>query len=354
MTDDATHTTRISENGRLERWLGERLPGSGTVRLRPLAATGESNEMIEVAREERRWVLRRPPAVKNDPSAHDVLREFRLLVALERSGVAHPHAVLACEDPDVAGVPFYVMDHIHGFSPVEPMPEPYASDARARHELGLLATEALADLSMVPWQELGLEDFGRPQGFLERQVSRWMRQLDSYRVRELAGIDEVAQWLGEHLPARSDSAIIHGDFGLRNVMFTLELPPRLIAIVDWEMATIGDPLIDLGLFLATWSGAGEQELVTRSVSPRAGMASRRELAACYEQRSGRSLAELDYYMALALFKFACILEGSYARHQAGHSGHEAHGAYGQLVPKIVDRALAITAGEWGLEQRDGR
>jgi aminoglycoside phosphotransferase (APT) family kinase protein len=339
----------IPREDALRGWLAARLDADpAALAIAPLAESGDSNLMFTVAGEGGRWVLRCPPSVKNDRTAHDVLREYRMLEALERTDVPHPRPVVACEDADVLGAPFYVMEHVDGFSPSDPLPGRWADDHEALRGIGPAAAEALAALAEAPWREIGLEGFGRPEGFLERQVPRWLRQLEGYRSRELPGLDEVARWLEEHRPPDQPPAILHGDFHLRNVMFGPEPPARVAAIVDWEMATIGDPLLDLGALLATWSEPGEEVFMNGAVTDRPGMATRTEIAAAYERRSSRSLEHVDYYMALALFKLACILEGSYSRLLAGDSEHAGHRSYETLVPIMVHRAHAITRGAWSL------
>jgi aminoglycoside phosphotransferase (APT) family kinase protein len=342
-------TTAGSDEHAVRRWLGDRLGVDGSqVTISSLAAAGDSNLMFDVTTPGRRWVLRMPPGVKNDRSAHDVLREYRMLVVLDGTPIPHPAPVAACEDPSIAGRPFYVMEHIDGFSPSQPLEPPWAGDAEACRSLGPRAAEALADLASVPWRELGLDGFGRPDGFLERQVPRWLRQLEGYKQRELDGLDHVARWLLTNRPPDSGPAILHGDYHLRNVMFARRPPAQVVALVDWEMATIGDPLLDLGALLATWSQDGEEVIMNGSVTHQPGMATRAEIATAYERRRGAAVDHLDYYMALALFKLICILEGSYSRLLRGESQHEGHRSYESLVPTMLRRAEAITRGTWGI------
>ncbi len=333
----------------LRRWLADELGvSSRELRIEPLSSRGDSNLMYELDAGGRRLVLRLPPTVKNDRSAHDVLREYRMLEALEHTDVPHPRPVVACDDERIAGRPFYVMGFVDGFSPAPPPPAPWSDREDVRRDLGLGAAEALAELSLVEYEAVGLEGFGRPVGFLARQVPRWLRQLDSTSARELPGLRDVGAWLEEHRPPDRPPGIVHGDYHLRNVMFAPDPPGRVVAIVDWEMSTIGDPMLDLGALLATWSQPGEEVFMNASMTDWPGMATREEIAAAYERRVGRPLEHLQYYMALALFKLACILEGSYARLLAGTSEHAGHQSYETLVPIMVRRAQAIVAGELAL------
>jgi aminoglycoside phosphotransferase (APT) family kinase protein len=332
----------------LANWLSRCLAVEPPFAIEPLITVGQSNEMVLVHAAARRWVLRRPPRVKNAPSAHDVLREARVLRALDQTDVPHPIVVATCEDESIVGAPFYVMEHLTGLVPVAPL-EPGGIAVGDRRALGPETVAALGKLGEVDWQAIGLDGYGRPEGFLERQVSRWTRQLDSYRFRELPGLDEVARWLEGNRPGHSRPGILHGDIGLRNVMFSAQAPVRLLAILDWEMATIGDPLLDLGLFVGTWTHAGEEDVLDRSITHLEGMATRLELVECYARHSPRAVEALPYYMALALFKLACILEGSLARLRNGQSDHDGHARYAELVPALVRRAHAITSGAFGLE-----
>ncbi len=334
----------------VRRWLARALDVPPTeVVIAPLGSGGDSNLMYDVNALGSRWVLRLPPAVKNDRSAHDVLREFRLLRALDRTAVPHPAPIAACEDVSIIGRPFYVMVHVDGFSPSSPPPTPWLEREDQRRDLGIRAAEALADLGAVDYVAAGLETFGRPEGFLARQVPRWLRQLNSTSVRVLAGLREVGEWLELHRPPDRTPGIVHGDFHLRNVMFARDPPARVAAIVDWEMATIGDPMLDLGALLATWSEPGEPVFMNGSMTDWPGMATRAEIAGAYEQRIGGTAEHLQYYMGLALFKLACILEGSYARLVAGDSEHEGHRTYETLVPLMVERAVDIVSGRLAVE-----
>jgi aminoglycoside phosphotransferase (APT) family kinase protein len=333
----------------LRRWLADTLGvAPRELQIDALRSRGDSNLMYELDAGGRQLVLRLPPTVKNDRSAHDVLREYRMLEALEQTDVPHPAPVLACDDERVAGRPFYVMGFVDGFSPSPPAPSPWSESEDVRRDLGLRAAEALADLSLVDYTAVGLDGFGRPDGFLARQVPRWLRQLESTSARELAGLREVGAWLDRHRPPDRPPSIVHGDYHLRNVMFAPNPPGHVVAIVDWEMSTIGDPMLDLGALLGTWSEPGEEVFMNASMTDWPGMATRTEIAAAYERRVGRPLEHLQYYMALALFKLACILEGSYARLLAGASEHTGHRTYETLVPAMVRRAQAIVAGELAL------
>jgi aminoglycoside phosphotransferase (APT) family kinase protein len=324
----------------LERWIGDRLPGSAEPLSAAQISGGASNEMFEVRRGGATWILRRPPRHKVSKSAHDMGREFRVLGALEGTAVPHPRPLLLCEEEAVLGAPFFLMERVDGFAPREPLPAPFDADPFVRREMGFALVDGIAGLAAVDWLAAGLEGFGRPEGFLERQVRRWLGQLETYRSRDIPGLDEVGRWLESERPPDGEPAILHGDYQLINVMFGNEPPARLAAIVDWEQSTIGDPLLDLGWLLAGWQDPGEDETRFTSAyfTDRRGLPTRAELARRYEEVSGRSLEHLGYYQVLALFKLACILEGSYHRFASGTSTLPVHEAMGPLVLKLARQA----------------
>lgn len=272
-----------------------------------------ANALHLLDRGEHRWVLRQPPAVKNHPSASNTLREWRILTALEGSAVPHPTPLLLCEDTEVIGTPFLLMAFVDGFTPGFELAEPFASQPALRHELAMAYVDGCAALSIVDWRAHGLMDLGKPDGFLERQVSRWLGQLDGYRTRELPDLDFISGWLAQNMPAMSPAGIIHGDYSPFNVMVAPAPPARLAAIIDWDTGTIGDPLLDLGHLLARWTEPGEQPVLMVQAGGCEHYPSRADMAARYAERTGRDLSALAFYEVLALFKLAVILEGTHAR-----------------------------------------
>lgn len=329
----------------LDAWIGDRLPGAGhTWEARRIGeGAGIANALYLLSRVDHRFVLRRPPAVKNDPSASDTLREWRILTALEGTPVPHPAPRLLCEDPSVIGAPFMIMDHIDGFTPGFDMPPELAADAGFKAQLADAYVDGIAALSQVDWQGRGLAGLGRPDGFLERQVPRWLAQLERYRTRQLAGLDELAAWLEANRPTMSAPAIIHGDYSPYNVMVGRDRPARLVAIVDWDTGTIGDPLLDIGHLLGRWTDRGEESILGFDSAGPGGWPARRELASRYADATGRDLSAIGYYAALALFKLAVILEGSYARAAAAGTA-EADNTMATLVPRLIAGALDFAHG----------
>lgn len=271
-------------------------------------------------------------------------REFRVLSALEGTPVPHPAAIALCEDDAVIGAPFYLMEHVDGFPARLPLPPPFDTDASARHDMGTALVDALARLSQVDWRARGLEGFGRPDGYLDRQVDRWLGQLERARERDLPGVDEVAAWLRAHTPRMGEAGILHGDVHLGNVMFHHGTPTRIAAIVDWEQSTVGDPLVDVGWLLALWDEPGEEPirgLTEMRLTHEPGFPTRAELAERYAAATGRSLEHLGWYEVLALFKLGCVLEGAYTRYASGRSANPAHARLEHMVPNLFASAQRI-------------
>jgi aminoglycoside phosphotransferase (APT) family kinase protein len=306
---------------RLAAWMdAQGLPPGPIARCERLGG-GTQNILLRFERGGRAYVLRRPPLHKRPNSDETMRREARVLAALRGSGVPHPGLVAACADTAVLGASFTLMEAVRGFNPTAGLPALHASDARIRHRMGLSLVEAVAALGEVDHVAVGLADFGRPEGFLERQVARWRRQLEEYGALpgypgpEIPELERVAAWLERNRPAEFRPGILHGDCHLGNVLFDPD-GPELAALVDWELATIGDPLLDLGQLLATWPGEDSRLLGPR-VRPWQGFPRAAELVARYRERSTRSLDALAWYEVLACYRLGIILEGTHARAFAG-------------------------------------
>ena len=310
---------------------------------------GHSNETFFITRGSHEWVLRRPPRGPLLPTAHDVAREYRVLSALANTPVPVPHATLLCTDTAVIGAPFYLMERSHGVVIRETLPNGFASDESTRIGLGYELIDRLADLHAVDWRAVGLSDFGKPQGYLERQLRRWTGQLDASRNRPLPDLDAVTEWLGAHLPESGPATIVHGDYRLDNAMFAPDPPAHIVAIFDWEMATLGDPLADLGYLLSFWQEADDSGLELGDagwrVSALPGFATREQLVARYAERTGRQIEHVAFYVALAIWKLAILLEGSYRRHLAGTTDDPFFATLDHGVPALAQRALAVCHGE---------
>ncbi len=317
--------------------------GEGPLEAEPVGE-GHSNVTYLVHRNGRAWVLRRPPRPPLPPSAHDVLREARLLTAVQDQAVRTPRVLATCDDPAVIGAPFYVMERVEGDVLTAAVPRALAGE-HAR--IGAELVDALAELHAVDWRACGLEGYGRPTGYLERQLRRFGGLWEHNRTRELPVMERVTEWLTTHRPDSAEATIVHGDYRLGNAMFAPGPPARLIAIFDWELATIGDPLADLGYLVATWAEPGDDEdalFGLGAVTRQAGFPSRAELVARYEERTGRSLPEVRWYATLALWKAAVFLEGSYKRRLAGTTEDAFFDRLEAGVPAMAERAWRTARG----------
>ncbi len=282
---------------------------------------GTQNVMLRFRRAGAEYVLRRGPTHLRPKSNDALRRETRVLQALAGTAVPCPRIVAACHDESVlGGAIFYLMEPVRGFNAAVGLPSLHASDPAVRHRMGLAAVDALATLHAVDYKQVGLGDIGRPDGFLRRQVQRWLRELDSYKRHDgytgapLPGVVEVAAWLDSHVPTSWTPGIVHGDFHLANLMFADD-SPAVAAIVDWEMSTIGDPLLDLGWLLATWPEPGSPAHAgpAGALGAAGGLPTRADLVDRYAARSTRDLVAIEWYTILACFKLGIILEGTHAR-----------------------------------------
>jgi aminoglycoside phosphotransferase (APT) family kinase protein len=327
----------------LERFLDARGMGSGPVDVERIGE-GHSNVTFLVHRGEERVVLRRPPRPPLPPSAHDVLREARVLRALEGTPVRVPRVLATCDDDSVLGAPFYLMEELHGSVITTEIPEPIDSP-EGRRRIAEELVDALVEVHEVDWRACGLEGYGRPSGYLERQLRRFTGLWEYNKTRELPIVEEVADWLGRNMPESPKSTIVHGDYRLGNVMVADDAPPRLVAIFDWELSTIGDPLADVGYLTVTWAEAGDPPDISYSslsaATRREGFLGREELVARYEDRSGRPVSALGWYQALALWKAAVFMEGNYKRFTSGSTDDQYLALYDEGVPALAEKALEV-------------
>jgi aminoglycoside phosphotransferase (APT) family kinase protein len=319
----------------LESFLDARGLGRGEIEAEPIGE-GHSNVTYLIRRDGGEWVLRRPPRPPLPPSAHDVLREATLLRALRGTAVRVPEVLATCDDEAVIGAPFYVMERVDGDVITTALPAGLEPE-----RIGDELIEALVEIHAADWRACGLEGFGKPSGYLERQLRRFSGLWEHNRTRALPVVDELTEWLRANRPESGPATIVHGDYRLGNVMFSGE---RLSAIFDWELATIGDPLADVGYLAATWAQEGDPEITMLSltaVTRRPGFPTREQLVERYEARSGRSMSHLRWYMTLALWKSAIFLEGSYKRRLAGTTDDEFFDALETGVPSLAEFARDI-------------
>lgn len=319
--------------------------GSGPLEQAQRLSGGTQNILLRFTRAGRDYVLRRPPPVLRANSNETMRREARVLAALAGSAVPHPGLIAACPDEDVIGAAFYLMEPIEGFNATQGLPALHAGDAAIRHRMGLAMVEAIAALSQVDYQAVGLGDFGKLDGWLERQVGRWAAQLASYAElpgwtgpEAIPGVAKVARWLEAHRPDAIQPGIIHGDFHFANVLFRPD-SGELAAVVDWELCTLGDPLLDLGWLIATWPEGDTPHATDVAITPWEGFATPAQLAAHYGAKTERDLAHLDWFAVLACYKLGIILEGTHARACAGKAPRDVGDRLHAHTIHLFERAL---------------
>jgi aminoglycoside phosphotransferase (APT) family kinase protein len=360
----ADPTPPLVDPDALSAWVDEQpaLPGAGPVEVERLAA-GHSNLTFVVRRAgaDGEWVLRRPPRGPLLPTAHDVLREYRVIELLAHSGtgVRVPTALAACDDPEVIGAPFYLMQRGDGIVIRDELPDWLADDDRdtaGRHALGLDVVDALAELHLAPYEPFVAAGLGKAGGYLDRQLRRWRGQREGIqraaadaggRARDLPDYDAVSAWLVDHLPDEGDPCVVHGDYKLDNLLVTggsgpgAAAAPRVTAILDWEMATVGDGLADLSWLLSFWPNYGEEGPLGSRVTAAPGFPDRGELVDRYADKTGRAVHDVEWFTTLAIWKLAILLEASYHRHLAGQADDPFFAELEQYVPALLARAREV-------------
>jgi aminoglycoside phosphotransferase (APT) family kinase protein len=342
-TQEKTGPSATVDLAGLKRFLDERKLGdTGALRSENISF-GHSNEVHLIHFDGHCWALRRPPRGSLLPTAHDVMREYRVLKALENTAVPVPRVYAACDDPSYLGAPFYLMEYMRG-EVVRADNRHFVQTPELRRRVSEQMVDVLVALQEVDWRAVGLEGFGRPDGYLERQLKRWTDQLERTIVhtRPLPVMENVKDWLRARIPQSPAPTIVHGDYKLDNVMFDPG-SARAIAVLDWEMSTIGDPLADFGWMLTYWPDPNDRAAggVIASMSAAEGWLTRREMIDRYERRTGRAMRDFPFYQALALFKLAIIMEGSYARFVLGHADDPLFAGMKQLVPALADAAWSV-------------
>jgi aminoglycoside phosphotransferase (APT) family kinase protein len=330
------------DTARLAEWMdGEALPGKGEPLHARFLSGGTQNIIYELTRGDARCVIRMPPPGAPPDRDKGILREWRIIEALDGTDVPHTAAVGVCDDASVLGRPFYLMGFVDGWSPMDThgkWPEPFNSDLAARAGLSYQLAEGIALLSKVDWKAKGLQDLGRPDGFHERQVDRWTGFFERIKKRELSGLDVATDWLKTHKPLDFIPGLMHGDYQFANVMYRHGAPAQMAALVDWEMGTVGDPKLDLAWMVQSWPSdtANFEESEMGYVDMR-GMPSRDQVVAHYAEVSGRQVDDLDYYLVLAKWKLAIVLEQGFQR--AGDD--EKLLAFGPVVTELMASAAEL-------------
>jgi aminoglycoside phosphotransferase (APT) family kinase protein len=325
---------------RIEAFLDGHGLGSGPVRASRIGVPGGSNFSFLLERDDSRYALRRPPRPPLPPSAHDVLREARLQLALAKQGIKVPPIVAVGEDEGILGVPFYVMEFIEGFVISDSLPAELEHDEAARHRLGLDLVDTLTQIHRVDVQQPELATFIRPGSYAERQVRRWTQLWELNQTRELP-VPEIARRMALAIPEPLPLAVVHGDFRIGNMMVAGD-PPEIVAVLDWEMGAIGDPRADVGYMVATYIEPGGPPTPLGASPPTRtpGFPSKAELVARYEERTGRRTARLGWFEALALWKSAVFCEAIYGRYLRGELGEAPLAArFEEGVPHMVAAAF---------------
>ncbi len=329
----------------MEGFLRERLPGAGSLSVERIMQ-GHSNLTFTVSRGDQAWVLRRPPRGELLPTSHDIAREYRVLSALWGSPVPVPRPILLCQDPSVIGAPFYLMEKVQGVVIRGQLPPAFEADLGSRRGLAEGLIDTLADIHRLDWRTLGLEGLGKPAGYIERQIRRWSAQLEGAWNREIPELLVVGHWLKDELPESPPPRLVHGDYRLDNLMFLPHPPATVTAVVDWEMATLGDPLADLGYLLTFWRDPQDPPAEFADdawlVSQMPGFPRRAWLIERYAERAGIDISNLNFYQVLAVWKLAILLEGSFKRLKDGMADDRWFESLEAGVPALARRALEMT------------
>jgi len=327
----------------LAQWMDQQGLPQGSFQNQRLLTGGTQNILLYFERGGEGFVLRRPPKYLRSSSNEAMLREATVLKALKDSNVPNPGYVAHCEDDSVIGANFFLMRPVDGFNPSSGLPSPHKDDPTLRQRMTESHVEALSTLSKIDYQQVGLDNFGKPEGYLERQAGRWMKQLksyekyDGYSVSNFNHLDLVMDWLSTNIPSDYKPGIIHGDCHIANTMFCND-SGELAALVDWELSTIGDPLADLGYLLCTWPDKDEHVLIQPGIQDWSGFLTIPEMLAHYKNHSNRNVDSALWFSIVGCFKLAVILESTYARSVAGRADKGIGEIFYDISRKLMNRA----------------
>lgn len=362
ITDKDTAPIREGEelnNAALETYLRERLPEALHGETLDLNAPfsveqfpgGHSNLTYDVSLFGREFVLRRPPFGPVAPTAHDMPREYRLLAAVSPHFNRAPKPYLLCEDPAILGVPFYLMERRRGLVIRRDLPDELAGHAESLRQISEAMVATMAELHGVDIYATGLVNIGKPIGFVTRQVKGWTERWHRAKTKEIPEIDEVVGWLLDKLPPEPDpdagrpATLVHNDFKLDNVMLNPEDVSQVVAVLDWEMCTVGDPLVDLGILLCYWAERDDPEDRREAISPvtvQPGWMTRREITEAYARLTGRDVSRIDFYEIFAIFKIAVVVQQIYFRYVRGQTHDARFAAFGPRIEGLARAALDLT------------
>lgn len=348
MPDRVQPTLSDGDRDAVAAWIRAQGLGSQVTDVEPLTG-GTQNIVVRLHIDGRPAVLRRPPLHPRPTSDKTMQREIAVLRTLAGTGVPHPEFIAGCEDLSVLGVVFYLMDEVDGFNPGEELSPQYAADAGIRHDVGPSYAASVAQLGNVPWEGSPLGALRKPGSFVARQVPQFLGLLESYRhdrydPESLDGVARLASWLAQHQPPDGEPGIMHGDCHLNNVMLRRDRP-ELAAFVDWEMCTVGDPLLDLGWMLVCWPTAPNSLVVGSALAEAGGLASRTELLDAYLAAGGRRTEHLDWYVAMACFKLGIVIEGTWSRYLAGLADRESGEQLHASATSLIDLGVRVTKGD---------
>ena len=350
MADGAPAMPTLTDDDRtaLQGWVRATGLGDEVTDVEPLTG-GTQNIVVRLRVDGRPMVLRRPPQHPRPSSDKTMLREIAVLRTLSGTPVPHPEFIAGCDDLDVLGVVFYLMEEVDGFNPGNEMAPSYVDDPGMRHDVGLAYAASLAQLGNVAWEGSPLAAIRRPGSFLARQVPQFLGLLDSYRherydAGSLPEVTDLAEWLESHRPADGEPGIMHGDAHLNNVLLRRERP-ELAAFIDWEMCTVGDPLLDLGWMMVCWPTDPDTINAGSELSALGGLAGRPELLDAYAAAGGRDATRLDWYQALACFKLGIVIEGTWSRYLAGLADREAGERLHESAASLLQLGLRVARGD---------
>ncbi len=328
----------------LAAYLRGKLPGAEA----PLAVRqfpgGHSNLTYLLRFGEQEYVLRRPPLGPVAPTAHDMAREHRVLSALWTVFPPAPRPYLLCDDARFIGAPFYVMERRHGLVVRAEVPPEIGGDPGLRRRVSEALVDTLVALHAVDWEAVGLAGLGRPAGFVERQVRGWAERYERAKTREIQAIRDLARWLAERIPPSPPPTLLHNDYKLDNVMLDRADPGRVVAVLDWEMATLGDPLVDLGLLLCYWADRRDPPARRQSVSQitaEPGFMTRAEVLARYASSAGRDVSRIAFYETFALYKVAVVVQQIYVRYARGQTKDARFASFEDRVVGLAEAALEV-------------
>jgi aminoglycoside phosphotransferase (APT) family kinase protein len=334
------------DEGRLAEYLKGMLPGSESALNVRQFGGGAANLTYLLDYGTHHYVLRRPPLGPVAPTSHDMGREHKVLSVLHKAYPCAPQSYLYCDDPTVIGAPFHVMQRCTGTIVRTRIPGEFEQIDDAPQRMSTALVDALAEFHAVDFDELGLSDIGKPDGFIQRQIEGWHRRWEAAKAEEVPAMDSLHAWLRENQPPSPESTLVHNDFKLDNTMFDTDDPGRVVAVLDWDMCTLGDPLSDLGALLTYWTEPGDSpsmQAAATSFMPVGDerFLTRAELVSCYAARSGRDVTHIKFYHLLGMYRVIVIVAQIFIRFQRGQTQDQRFASFGELVKNLARSAVAM-------------